>query len=244
MKMNFIPVSSIESLRFEYLSSQIDSQYRQMSNTENGSMTGFLYLPNFHTILNVLKDLFNMCYHVCIIFCGKIDLKWRISFIEFSGQQIDTNGALILSDSIFTSENFSSLFEENPSYFVQDLQIILPFISNQWKQLANNYLQKQLKNIQINDLSNDINQENIFGELFYDRLYAVLNKDSVNFDIYTKLIPRDSSGTSKEIMKYISNIHFSVAFDEPNLYILYGQQGEASLFGIRGFVVLVNGGFR
>jgi hypothetical protein len=45
-------------------------------------------------------------------------------------------------------------------------------------------------------------------------------------------------------MKYISNIHFSVAFDEPNLYILYGQQGEASLFGIRGFVVLVNGGFR
>jgi hypothetical protein len=35
-----------------------------------------------------------------------------------------------------------------------------------------------------------------------------------------------------------------VAFDEPNLYILYGQQGEASLFGIRGFVVLVNGGFR
>ena len=45
-------------------------------------------------------------------------------------------------------------------------------------------------------------------------------------------------------MKYISNIHFLVAFDEPNLYILYGQQGEASLFGIRGFVVLVNGGFR
>ena len=35
-----------------------------------------------------------------------------------------------------------------------------------------------------------------------------------------------------------------VAFDEPNLYVLYGQQGEASLFGVRGFVVLVNGGFR
>ena len=37
---------------------------------------------------------------------------------------------------------------------------------------------------------------------------------------------------------------FLVAFDEPNLYVLYGQQGEASLFGVRGFVVLVNGGFR
>jgi len=138
-------------------------------------------------------------------------LKWRISFIEFSGQQIDTNGALILSDSIFTSENFSSLFEENPSYFVQDLQIILPFISNQWKQLANNYLQKQLKNIQINDSSNDINQENIFGELFYDRLYAVLNKDSVNFDIYTKLIPRDSSGTSKN-WREDNEIYFEYSF--------------------------------
>ncbi len=113
------------------------------------------------------------------------------------GQQIDTNGALILSDSLFTSENFHSLFEENPSYLVQDLQIILPFISNQWKQLTNDYLQKQLKNIQINDLSNEINGENSFGELFYDRLYDVLNKDSINFDIYTKLISRDHSGTSK-----------------------------------------------
>ncbi len=45
----------------------------------------------------------------------------------------------------------------------------------------------------------------------------------------------------KKIIRYVSTL---VAFDEPNLYILYGQQGEASLFGIRGFVVLVNGGFR
>lgn len=37
---------------------------------------------------------------------------------------------------------------------------------------------------------------------------------------------------------------FLVVFEEPNLYILYGQQGQASLFGIRGFVLLVNGGFR
>ena len=55
--------------------SRIDSQYRQMATTETGSMTGFLYLPNFHTLVNVLKDLFNMCYRVCIIFCGKINLN-------------------------------------------------------------------------------------------------------------------------------------------------------------------------
>lgn len=54
---------------------QIDSQYRQMANTENGSIAGFLYLPNFHTLVNILKDLFNMCYHVCVIFCGKIYIK-------------------------------------------------------------------------------------------------------------------------------------------------------------------------
>jgi hypothetical protein len=46
-----------------------------MANTENGSIAGFIYLPNFHTLLNVLKDLFNMCYHVSIIFCGKIFLQ-------------------------------------------------------------------------------------------------------------------------------------------------------------------------
>jgi hypothetical protein len=53
---------------------QIDSQYRQMANTENGSLAGFIYLPNFHTLLNILKDFFNICSHVCMIFCGKIYL--------------------------------------------------------------------------------------------------------------------------------------------------------------------------
>ncbi|CAF0751034.1 unnamed protein product [Rotaria sordida] len=193
---------------------QTDSQYRQITDTENGSVAGFVYLPSYHTLLNVFNDVFNTCYHVCIIYCG---------------QQIDSNGALILSDSIFTCDNFYSLFEENSSYVVQDLQIILPFISNQWIKLANNYLEKKLKKIQINTLSDEIDQENSFGQIFYERLIQILTKDSVNFDIYTKLIPRDNSGT--------------IAFDEPNLYILYGQQGEASLFGVRGFVVLVNGGF-
>ncbi|CAF3328543.1 unnamed protein product [Rotaria sp. Silwood2] len=190
---------------------QIDSQYRQIKNTENGSIAGFLYLPNFHAVVNVLKDYFNSCYHVSIIFCG---------------QQIDSNGSFILSDSVLTSDHFYNLFEDNSTYVIEDLQIILPFISHQWTRLLK---QKYLKNIQLDDLSKEINEENSFGNKFYERLSQILNKDIINFDIYNKLIPRDSSGT--------------IAFDEPNLYILYGQQGEASLFGIRGFVVLVNGGF-
>jgi hypothetical protein len=138
-----------------------------------------------------------------LFFVVKFFFSLRILFFfKFNiGQQIDSNGAFILSDSIFTCENFYSLFEENPSYLVQDLQIILPFISNQWIRLLNNYLQKQLQNVQINDLSNEINDEISFGELFYERLYEVLNKDSVNFDFYKKLIPRESSGTSKKRKK-------------------------------------------
>ncbi|CAF3956830.1 unnamed protein product [Rotaria sordida] len=190
---------------------QTDSQYRQIKTTENGSIAGFLYLPNFHAVLNILKDYFNSCYHVSIIFCG---------------QQIDSNGSFILSDSVLTSDHFSNLFEDNSTYIIEDLQIILPFISHQWIRLLK---QKYLKNIQIDDLSKEINEENSFGNIFYERLIQILNKNTINFDIYNKLIPRDSSGT--------------IAFDEPNLYILYGQQGEASLFGIRGFVVLINGGF-
>ncbi|CAF2104100.1 unnamed protein product [Rotaria magnacalcarata] len=193
---------------------QADSQYRQISETENGSVAGFIYLPSYHTVLNVLKDIFHSCYHVSIIYCG---------------QQIDSNGALILSDSLFTCDNFYSVFEDQPSYVIQDLQLLLPFVSNQWTKLSSSYLAKKLDNIQINDLSDEIDQDNLFGRLFYERLIQLLTKDSINFDIYTKLIPRDSSGT--------------IAFDEPNLYIFYGQQGEASLFGVRGFVVLINGGF-
>jgi hypothetical protein len=162
----------------------------------------------------------------------------------FLGQQIDTTGGLILSDSILTSEHIHNLFEDNSNYTIQQLQIILPFISPQWTRL---FKQKYLKNIEINDLSKEVNEDNSFGNEFYQRLTENLNKPTVNFDIYMKLIPRDSSGTSKIKSERKFRVQFSivlVAFDEPNLYILYGQQGEASLFGIRGFVTLVNGGFR
>jgi hypothetical protein len=101
---------------------------------------------------------------------------------------------LILSDSILTSEHIHNLFEDNSNYTIQQLQIILPFISPQWTRL---FKQKYLKNIEINDLSKEVNEDNSFGNEFYQRLAENLNKQTVNFDIYMKLIPRDSSGTSK-----------------------------------------------
>ena len=163
--------------------------------------------------------------------------------MNFLGQQLDSNSGLILADSVFTSDHLQNLFEENSTFAIQDLQIFLPYVSSPWMRLLK---QKHVKNVQIDDLSRDNNEEKIFGERFYERLVQVLTKDTINFDIYSKLRPRDSSGTSECFKKYKTDIYLSVlvAFDEPNLYILYGQQGEASLFGIRGFVVLINGGFR
>ena len=57
------------------LSLKIDSQYRQIANGDNGSLAGFLYLPQLHTVLNVLRDFFNSCHNVTIIFCGKTALS-------------------------------------------------------------------------------------------------------------------------------------------------------------------------
>jgi hypothetical protein len=111
-----------------------------------------------------------------------------------SGQQVDSNGGFILVDSILTSEHLQNLFEDNSTYIIQDLQIILPFISHQWTRLLK---QKYIKNIEIDDLSKEINENNSFGNKFYEQLVQILTKNSINFDIYTKLIPRDSSGTSK-----------------------------------------------
>ena len=126
--------------------------------------------------------------------------KEFLYLFEYIGQQINSNGALILSDSIFTCDKFYNLFEEeNCSYVIQDLEIILPFVSNQWIKLLTNYLKNKLENIQIHDISSEINLDNSFGKLFYERLIQILTKNSINFNIDTKLISRDRSGTSKKL---------------------------------------------
>ena len=128
----------------------------------------------------------------------------------FPGQQIDTTGGLILSDSILTSEHIHNLFDDNSNYSIQQLQIILPMISHQWTRLLK---QKHLKTVEIDDISKEVNEENSFGTGFYQQLAENLNKQTVNFDIYTKLIPRDNSGTSKIIReKILSSIFYFSRF--------------------------------
>ena len=115
----------------------------------------------------------------------------------FIGQQIDSNGAWILSDAVLSPDHIHSLFVENSSFAVQDLHLILPLLSHLWTRLSTNYLQKRLKHVQLDDCSAEVNEENTFGKKFYEGLIDILSKETVNFDIYTKLVPRDSSGTSK-----------------------------------------------
>ena len=111
------------------------------------------------------------------------------------GQQIDTSGGLILSDSIFTSEHIHNLFEENSTFVIEQLQILLPFVSHQWTRLLK---QKCLKHVEIDDVSKEGNGNSEFGENFSAKLMQILNSENVSFDFYNKLVPRDSSGTSKD----------------------------------------------
>lgn len=106
----------------------------------------------------------------------------------------------MLADSIFTAEHLHALLEDNSIYVIQDLQIVLPNVAPHWARLSK---QKKLKNIQVDDLSKEADEQKIFGERFYERLVQVLTKDTANFDIYSKLVPRDSSGTStaREVLR-------------------------------------------
>ncbi|CAF0777232.1 unnamed protein product [Didymodactylos carnosus] len=188
-----------------------DSQYRQITSNDSG-IAGFLYLPSYQTFCNVLKDLFSHCQNVCII---------------YSGQQLDTNGSFVLSDSLFSCENFQSLEEVN-GWSVNELQLMMPYVSQQWAKFSTNYLQKHIQTVSIEELSSKTKDSTgDFGENFYSKFSSIYTQ--IDLDLYSKMVPSTSSGT--------------LALDEPNLYVLYGQQGEASLFGIRGFVVLINGGY-
>ena len=187
-----------------------------MENTEDGSIVGFLYLPNFHTVFNVLQDYFNTCSNITVIFCGKlhrIRYDFKSNFVVFfTGQQIASNGALILADSVFTSEHLSSLLQSHESYQLENLHLILPFISTQWKKLFEDQLSKSLQRAQINNGSAQVNDDNEFGEVFYEKISGILQDKKVNFDIDTKLIPKDSSGTSETTNRINRKIRLPIFF--------------------------------
>jgi hypothetical protein len=113
------------------------------------------------------------------------------------GQQIDANGALVLADAVLSSDHFHRLFDENSFSIIRDLRVTLPFISQHWTRLSSNYLSKHLQHVRFDDLSADDNNEHRFGQGFYERIAGLLTNAPVNFDIASRLIPRDSAGSSE-----------------------------------------------
>ena len=110
---------------------------------------------------------------------------------------MDTNGALVLSDAMLTCEHVSRLFEEQNSFVVRELHMTFPFVSSQWKSFARDHLSKHLQKVHMSDLLMEAYTPGTFGEIFYENLSQVLDKDMVDFDIYSKLLAKDTSGTSR-----------------------------------------------
>lgn len=145
-------------------------------------MIGFLHFPSFHTVLNVFKEFLIQCHCLSIIFIG---------------QQIDTNGAWIFNDCTLTSEHFHRLIEETSPIATEDLQMSFPYVSPSWTRFSSNYLSKRFKHVRLDDLSSDPPNENPFGEIFLQRFKENLVKETIQFDLEQKLIPRENAGASK-----------------------------------------------
>jgi hypothetical protein len=113
------------------------------------------------------------------------------------GQQIQSDGALVLTDALLTSNHLSRLLADRSTVCVQDLHLILPFVSSQWATLFREQLNVDLQHAQVDDVSNRNGSVEHFGDRFYETLIACQTCESVDFDIYNKLIAKDSSGTSE-----------------------------------------------
>lgn len=171
----------IESNNFP--SSAENSSYRQILHNDDGSIVGFLYFPNFHTVVNVFKEIFSTSNVVSIVFLG---------------QQIDSTGAWIFSDCSLTVEHFLRIFDENSSTIVtEDLQIILPFVSTIWSRFVTNFLSKRLKKVELNEISTNEQNENPFGQNFLQNFRQIFAAETNRFDLNEKLIPRENAGAGE-----------------------------------------------
>lgn len=170
-----------------------NSSYRQILHNDDGSIVGFLYFPNFHTVVNVFKEIFSTSNVVSIVFLG---------------QQIDSTGAWIFQDCSLTVEHFLRIFDENSSTIVtEDLQIVLPFVSTIWSRFVTNCLSKRLKKVEINEILTNEQNENPFGQNFLRRFRENFAAETNRFDLNEKLIPRDNAGAgeTKKKKKQMSN---------------------------------------
>lgn len=70
----FEPGLSSNEQKFEKFSffCNLENEFRQIENLDDGSIVGFLYRTNFHAVSNVIEEFFNACSTVSLIFCGKL----------------------------------------------------------------------------------------------------------------------------------------------------------------------------
>lgn len=74
---------------------------------------------------------------------------------------------------------------------IENLQVVLPFVTNNWKQI-----EKLVKNFTLSVPSTETKKENMFGEIFYEKLVRRLTEKNISFEVHEKLVPRQSSGSS------------------------------------------------
>ena len=115
----------------------------------------------------------------------------------FLGQQIDSSGSFILSDGLLSADHFHRLFDKDFPLMTRHLHLSLPFVSLQWLKFSSHFCQKHFESISMDDLSMEINNDQPFGEVFYQNFVDKVRRSTVHIDIYDKLIPRDRAGTSE-----------------------------------------------
>ncbi|KAG4071244.1 hypothetical protein HA402_003948 [Bradysia odoriphaga] len=179
-------------------------------------VTEILIHPQYNTLIQCMRNLLSsFTRHRHIIHAG----------YTFSG-----NGSWILQDGTFSVSDFAEAFQEHDVQRVLraypdtvSMDIHCDSSTGLWNVLPDKNYAKTCK-IRINPVDVlESGSDRIKG--FVDYLAPMLNPANLN-DLL-------------ESSDVVGNIRFS----HPTLYVFPGGQGDAALFGINGFNMLVDGGF-
>ncbi|XP_059621104.1 microtubule-associated protein futsch [Phlebotomus argentipes] len=178
-------------------------------------VTEILIHPQYNTLIQCMRNLLSsFTRHRHIIHAG----------YTFSG-----NGSWILQDGTFSVSDFSEAFQEHevqrvlrayPDTITMDIHCAAAGL---WTSLPEKSYAKLCK-IRINPVD-------------------VLNSGSEKINAFIDyLAPMVSPAGLHELLE-TSDVVGNIRFSHPTLYVFPGGQGDAALFGINGFNMLVDGGF-
>ncbi|GAB0091662.1 hypothetical protein DMENIID0001_065180 [Sergentomyia squamirostris] len=178
-------------------------------------VTEILIHPQYNTLIQCMRNLMSsFTRHRHIIHAG----------YTFSG-----NGSWILQDGTFSVADFSEAFQEHevqrvlrayPETITMDIHCAAAGL---WTALPEKSYAKLCK-IRINPVD-------------------VLNSGSDKINAFIDyLAPMMSPASLHELLE-TSDVVGNIRFSHPTLYVFPGGQGDAALFGINGFNMLVDGGF-